>query len=393
MKALCTFSLIFSVLSYGYGQLSEKTKQLVVDSLDRLVLFEPNDGILYREQLLSKASPADKRNWKKTIVPWTTLESDMIPEGNNLYLLVLQKFYFDAADKSDFFTKIDSILSILNDLEGMLKEEDRDQWISDAIIQLQKIQKYWRSLKENLKKYKGRDNRLLYSVRLLMANESTRLFKKQVLNEEKITSWICDNIEQQRNYRSITIKKYPDKSYEEESKVLFDTESWLLDFVNEKTCDVEANKELQKLLKLIYQKFHAFYFKNNAANDWWMLVAFYNDMVSQSTPVNKLDSLIKTLEYPDRLSDDEIAYYIMAICSEFTISYARSMGMDLVNLEHQSVIRMAEKRKILPLESIKKWRYMNYDRNQIAHGYDANFNHTLRSKLTNYLVFIKENKL
>lgn len=106
-----------------------------------------------------------------------------------------------------------------------------------------------------------------------------------------------------------------------------------------------------------------------------------------------MDSLIKTLEYPDRLSDDEIAYYIMAICSEFTISYARSMGMDLVNLEHQSVIRMAEKRKILPLESIKKWRYMNYDRNQIAHGYDANFNHTLRSKLTNYLVFIKENKL
>ena len=343
--------------------------------------------------MLEKASDIDKHNWKKTIVRWTTLDWDMEPAGNNLYLLILQKHYFATEDTDAFLAIINNNLDLLRNLEWLLKGLERDQWLQKAIIQTQKLQKYWISLKENLLKFKSKDNRLLYSVRFLIANECTRLFKQQFLKGSEFSSWICDNIKLQRDYRSEFNASYPNKDHEEEAKILFDTEKWLVAYINEVNPSISVNKDLQNSLKLIYQKYGAFYFKNHAANDWWMLMAFYNDILSQSQDVNYLDFLIEKLEYPKCLSDDEVAYYLMAICNEFTISYAKEMRMDLVNLEHQSVIRKAEQCKILTPEKLKVWRMMNYDRNQIAHGYDKSFNHDLRNKLKKYITFIKENKL
>lgn len=393
MRFICSFILIISILSKGYAQLSEQDKEKARVILDQIVLFDNEEGIDYRKQLLENASDIDKRNWKKTIAPWTTLDWDMEPAGNNLYLLILQKHYFATEDKNAFLDTISNNLDVLRKLEGFLKGLERDQWLLKAIIQTQKLQNYWISFKENLLKFKSKDNRLLYSVRFLIANESIRLFKHQFLQESEFSSWICDNIKKQRDYRSEFNASHPNKEHEEEAKVLFDTEEWLIAFINEENPSISSNKDLQSSLKLIYQKYGAFYFKNNAANDWWMLVAFCNDMSFQSRKINTLDFLIKKLEYPESLSDDEVAYYLMAICSEFTITYAKKMGMDLVNLEHQSVIKKAEQSKMLTFEKLNVWRMMNYDRNQIAHGYDKTFNSSLRKKITKYLTLIKENKL
>ena len=393
MRFIYSFILIISILSKGYAQLSEQDKEKAIAILDQIVLFDNEEGIEYRKQLLENASDVDKRNWKKTIVPWTTLDWDMEPAGNNLYLLILQKHYFATEDKDAFLNAINNNLDVLRKLEGFLKGLERDQWLLNAIIQTQKLQNYWISFKENLLRFKSKDNRLLYSVRFLLANECTRLFKQHFLKESEFSSWLCDNIKLQRDYRSEFNASYPNKEHEEEAKILFNTEEWLVAFINEENPPISDNKNLQNSLKLIYQKYGAFYFKNHAANDWWMLVAFCNDMSFQSRKINSLDFLIKELECPECLSDDEVAYYLMAICSEFTITYAKKLGMDLVNLEHQSVIRKAEQYKILVPEKLKVWRMMNYDRNQIAHGYDKSFNSNLRKKITSYLTLIKENKL
>lgn len=120
-----------------------------------------------------------------------------------------------------------------------------------------------------------------------------------------------------------------------------------------------------------------------------MLVVFKMEPCENDTV---LDNLINKLERADLLSDDEVAYYLMSICNAFTLEQAKKLGMSLVNLEHQSVIKKAEQNKFFKADQLAIWRKMNYDRNQIAHGYDTFFNKELRKSLTAYLKFIKENK-
>lgn len=377
----------------GYANIREEDKELAEEIFEKLAIFDTQEGLAYRKFLLRNTPDRDKRFWSKKIVPYTTLNYNMNPEGNNLYLLILQKYYFNAADKRYFINIIDNNIDTLCQLESFLEPLADDEWVDDALFQVQKIQGYWISFKENLRKYKPTDNRLLYSVRFLIANECTRQFMQQFLDESEFSSWIYDNIMLQQEYRRIDNEANPNEEHMEESDLLLHTENWIIDWLNEEEPDLEENKALQDLLKLIFQKKHAFYFKNHAANDWWMLIAFCNDASLQGKRKSPLNFLIKKLENSDRLSDDEVAYYLMAICSEFTISYAEKMGMSLVNLEHQSVIKKAEQSKILPLKKINVWRRMNYDRNQIAHGYNQSFNRKLRQKLTEYITLIKENKL
>ena len=259
MRFIYSFILIISILSKGYAQLSEQDKEKAIAILDQIVLFDNEEGIEYRKQLLENASDVDKRNWKKTIVPWTTLDWDMEPAGNNLYLLILQKHYFATEDKDAFLNAINNNLDVLRKLEGFLKGLERDQWLLNAIIQTQKLQNYWISFKENLLRFKSKDNRLLYSVRFLLANECTRLFKQHFLKESEFSSWLCDNIKLQRDYRSEFNASYPNKEHEEEAKILFNTEEWLVAFINEENPPISDNKNLQNSLKLIYQKYGAFY--------------------------------------------------------------------------------------------------------------------------------------
>ena len=117
--------------------MNEQVKLEICDKLQNIITFDSKEGLAYRQELLSVYG---KRNWKKEVVPWTTLDADMMPEGNNLYLLVLQKYYFDAAEKEKFFETIDDNLEYLLDLNQFLMnlrdevQEDKDkEWLSSAI--------------------------------------------------------------------------------------------------------------------------------------------------------------------------------------------------------------------------------------------------------------------